>query len=168
MNKSLSQVVFTIALFGASAVAVAQEQSPERGSLEVQTVVQKLEESTDASGTTKTELLPLDTALPGDEVVYTVTFTNIGDETAENIKITNPIPNEMRYVAGTAFGPGSDIVYSIDGGQTYGKADVLTVSDNSGATRPADSNDYTHIQWALNTPLEVGERSFARFRAVVR
>ena len=127
-----------------------------------------LDEVIDENGETKTELVELDTAVPGDEVVYTVTFTNIGNEPAENIRITNPIPQQMRYVTGTAFGPGSYVEYSVDGGETWGEAQSLLIRDESGSERPAAADDFTHIRWALNAPLAAGERSFARFRAVVR
>jgi len=149
--------------------AIAQESDdPPAGSLEVRTVVQKMHEQIDEYGERKTELVPVDTAVPGDEVVYTVTFSNTGEEPAENVLITNPIPPQMRYVSGTAFGPGTEIEYSADGGQTWGRPDLLRVSTDSGAERPAEADDYTHIRWALNAPLRSGEHSFARFRAVVR
>lgn len=151
------------------AVAAAQEAGTgQRGSLEVKTVVQKLTETVSESGEATTELSAVDTAVPGDEVVYTVTFTNVGVEPAENIRITNPIPEQMRYVSGTAFGPGSDIEYSADGGQTFAQAPLLRVMDETGNERPAEADDFTHIRWALNAPLAVGEGSFARFRAVIR
>jgi uncharacterized repeat protein (TIGR01451 family) len=142
--------------------------APPRGSLEVKTVVQKLSETVDESGERKTELVAIDTAVPGDEVVYTVMFTNIGAEPADNIRITNPIPAQMRYLSGTAFGPGSDIEYSVDGGQTFGQPPLLRISDDAGNERPAEAGDFTHIRWALNAPLDAGEGGFARFRAVIR
>jgi uncharacterized repeat protein (TIGR01451 family) len=157
-----------LAGFGTAVFAQATDAAPQRGSLEVQTVVQKLHEEVDENGERTTELVAVDTAVPGDEVVYTVTFTNVGKEPAENIRITNPIPAQMRYVSGTAFGPGTDIEYSVDGGSSWGRPQVLRISTNNGNERLAEADDYTHIRWALNSPLEVGERSFARFRAVVR
>lgn len=167
MNFPKSYVFRLVA--GAALAAIsgpAPAQQP--GALEVQTVVQKVLEQADENGEKKTELVGVETAIPGDEVVYTVTFTNIGDERAENILITNPIPPQLRYVSGTAFGPGTEVEYSVDGGATWGRAAALRVMTDSGNQRMAEPDDYTHIRWALNTPLEVGERSFARFRAVVR
>ena len=165
MTKAMLTGLLTMTLGS----ALAQEPSSgQRGSLEVKTVVQKLSETVNEDGESRTELVDVDTAVPGDEVVYTVTFTNIGAEPAENIRITNPIPEQMRYVSGTAFGPGSDIEYSVDGGNTWGRPALLRVQDDTGNDRPAEANDFTHIRWALNTPLAAGEGSFARFRAVIR
>jgi uncharacterized repeat protein (TIGR01451 family) len=168
--RTAAGVALALVITLADSAVFAQESdaAPQRGSLEVQTVVQKLREQVDENGARKTELVAVDTAVPGDEVVYTVTFVNIGAEPAENIRITNPIPPQMRYVSGTAFGPGTEVEYSVDGGSTWGQATALLVGTDSGVERPAEPDDYTHIRWALNAPLEVGERSFARFRAVVR
>lgn len=163
--SSLLALVFA---FAGSAVFAQESGGAQRGTLEVKTEVQKLHEQVDENGEPKTELVAVDTAIPGDEVVYTVTFTNVGEEPADNILITNPIPAQMRYVSGTAFGPGTEVEYSVDGGATWGQATALIVSTESGAERLAEPDDYTHIRWAFNSPLEVGEHSFARFRAVVR
>jgi uncharacterized repeat protein (TIGR01451 family) len=35
-------------------------------------------------------------ALPGDEVVYTVSFTNVSKQAADNIRITNTDSERMR------------------------------------------------------------------------
>ena len=168
--RAVAAFLFALACVSAGGLVFAQEsgEAPARGALEVRTVVQKVLQQVDENGEVTTELVGVDTAVPGDEVVYTVTFTNLGAEPAENILITNPIPPQMRYVSGTAFGPGTEVEYSVDGGTTWGQAAALRVSTASGDERLAEPDDYTHIRWALNAPLEVGQRSFARFRAVVR
>jgi len=143
----------------------AQEPS---GALELKTVVEKVEQLTEQDGTVKTRLVPVATALPGDEVVYTVMFKNVGRERAENIQITNPIPAEMRYLDGSAFGPGTEIHYSADGGISYGRPEQVLVPDSEGEQRLAAAQDYTHIRWHVTTPLDAGAQGFARFRAVVR
>jgi uncharacterized repeat protein (TIGR01451 family) len=138
------------------------------GNLELTTVVEKVVEVKQGDAASKTELVPVDVALPGDEVVYTVSFKNVSPQAADNIKITNPIPRAMRYLANSAFGPGSDVLYSVDGGLTYGSPKELTVKADDGSRRAADASDYTHIRWLLKAPLDAGAKGFARFRAVVR
>jgi uncharacterized repeat protein (TIGR01451 family) len=153
----------------AAQLAFAQDSAPQsQGSLELRTVVEKVTEVVDEAGNVKTEIVPVETALPGDEVVYTVTFKNVGDQTADHILITNPIPPEMSYVEDSATGPGTDIRYSADGGQTYAKPEEIQVPDDAGGERTAAADEYTHIRWALNNPLDAGSQGFARFRAVVR
>ena len=60
--------------------------------VQITTVVQKVEVSTDDAGATQRELVEATTVVPGDSVVYTITFENVGDQAAENVRITNPVP----------------------------------------------------------------------------
>jgi uncharacterized repeat protein (TIGR01451 family) len=108
------------------------------------------------------------TPLSGDEVVYTIAFTNVSTTPAQNIRISTPIPPTMRYFAGTAAAPGSKVLYSVDGGRTYGAPAELFVAAPDGATHSAEAADYTHVRWVLDAPLDAGAKGFARFRAIVR
>ena len=104
--------------------------------------------------------------MPGEKVVVTTTFQNISGESADNVVITNPISNELIYVDGSAFGPGTDIEFSVDGGQTFAAAADLTVTED-GVTRSADANDFTHIRWVMREELAAGAQGVARFSAVL-
>lgn len=157
--QALFRLTLIVAIFLAAA-AGAQEQ----GHLNVRTVVQKEEVVVNDAGETERHLVPADTVVPGDDVVYTITFTNISDESAENVVITNPIADSLTYIAGSAFGPGTVIEFSVDGGQTFGSADELVVGVDGGQ-RPAGADDFTHVRWTLETDLEAGAQGMARFRA---
>ena len=133
----------------------------------VQTVAQVEERYVDSSGDTQTRLVAADAVVPGDQVIYTVTFTNNGDEPAQQIVITDPVPSQMRYVDGSAFGPGTDITFSTDGGETFAAAEQLVVTDARGRERPARASDFTHIRWGFRQVLAPGERGYARFKAVL-
>ncbi|HUQ52538.1 MAG TPA: hypothetical protein VM692_09970, partial [Gammaproteobacteria bacterium] len=63
---------------------------------------------------------------------------------------------------------GSEALFSIDNGRTFGRPEELTVPTANGGTRPADAADYTHVRWILSAPLDVGASGVARFRAVPR
>ena len=141
-------------------VAGAQE----RGHLNVRTVVQKEEVTVTDKGETERRLVPAETVVPGDDVVYTITFTNVSEETAENIVITNPIAEALTYVDGSAFGPGTVIEFSVDGGRHFAPADELVVSTSDG-DRPALASDFTHVRWTMQTDLQAGAQGMARFRA---
>jgi uncharacterized repeat protein (TIGR01451 family) len=167
VRQSLRSLCAALAL-GGLVSAAAQQGDAAAGNLELTTVVEKVVEVKQSDGASKSELVPVDVALPGDEVVYTVSFKNVGKQAADNIRITNPIPSEMRYLANSAFGPGSDVLYSVDGGLTYGVPKELTVKADNGTRRTADASDYTHIRWLMKAPLDAGAKGFARFRAVVR
>lgn len=81
------------------------------------TSVSKVEATLDGGGRVKRELVPVDEVVPGEELRYTITFTNTSEATvdAERIIITNPIPDGTQYVAGSAGGEGAQVEYSTDG-----------------------------------------------------
>jgi uncharacterized repeat protein (TIGR01451 family) len=140
--------------------AFAQEQAH----LNVRTIVQKEEVTVTESGETERNLVPADTVVPGDDVVYTITFTNISDQSAENIVITNPIAESLTYVQGSAFGPGTFIEFSVDNGKSFAPPEKLLVATN-GDTRPARAEDFTHVRWTMQNELEAGAQGMARFKA---
>jgi uncharacterized repeat protein (TIGR01451 family) len=152
-------MILITATFLAMAV-FAQEQ----GHLNVRTVVQKEEVTVNDSGETERKLVSADTIVPGDDVVYTITFTNISDESAENIVITNPISGNLTYVQGSAFGPGTIIEFSVDDGMSFAAAGELRVATN-GSERPASAADFTHVRWTMQNELEAGAQGMARFKA---
>ena len=160
MKYSISAILMMLAL---SLQAVAQEP----GHLNVTTTVQKQEVTVNDSGEAETRLVAADTVVPGESVVYTITFQNISDEPAANVVITNPISEDLTYVSGSAFGPGTVIQFSTNGGQNFAAADELTVIDD-GVSRPAGPDDFTHIRWVMQNELAVGAQGTARFTAVLK
>jgi uncharacterized repeat protein (TIGR01451 family) len=100
--------------------------------------VQKKEVFLNDTGEEEKRLVPAEKVLPGETVYYTITFTNTSDEVADNVVVTNPIAEELMYLDGSAFGPGMEIVFSVDGGETFAVADELNVTDN-GETRAAEA-----------------------------
>jgi hypothetical protein len=70
----------------------------------------------------------------------------------------------MTYVVGSAFGPGSDIVFSVDGGRSFAEPENLFVTE-SGVERLASADDYTHIRWLVNNDIVAGAQGMAQFRA---
>ena len=159
MNNLMTFVIALGIAFLAKTV-LAQEQ----GHLLVKTIVQKEEVSVDASGDRTTRLVDASTVVPGDEVIYTVTFSNISEEPAENVVITNPLPAELTYIQGSAFGPGAEIVFSVDGGQSFASAGDLSVIED-GVKRAATAKDFTHIRWVMTNDIAIGSQGVARFRA---
>ncbi|MEM8984780.1 MAG: hypothetical protein AAGC71_17355 [Pseudomonadota bacterium] len=156
-----AQTLFAIATLGFAGLAA---NAADAGDLEVKTVVQKEAEVVAADGSKSVELVAADAVVPGEEVIYTVTFTNVSDKATDNIVISNPIPSQLTYVYGSAFGPGTTITFSVDGGQTFGSPETLVVVDGD-VERAATTEDFTNIRWEVQNPLNVGQRGFARFRA---
>ena len=157
----ISHVIgFSLLLFFSSANAISQEQ----GHLNVTTVVQMEEVSVDDDGERQTRLIPAGSVVPGDVVIYTTTVENISEEAADNVVVTSPVPEHLTYVAGSAFGPGMVIEFSVDGGVNYASAADLTVDDD-GQQRAATAADYTHIRFVMQNDLAAGAQGVARFRA---
>ena len=160
MNKFLSCGLMVLMVLPAFAA--------ETGNIVVTTTAQFEEVTVNEAGEETTRLVDVTTVVPGDQVIYTVTFRNIGEQPAERVTITDPIPEEMAYVDGSVFGPGTDITFSVDGGNTFAAAEELTVLDDVGNERTAQAADYTHIRWVMRNALPPGEQGYARFRAILR
>lgn len=160
MNKLQKTIVAGCAIFAAFATPAFAQQ----GHLNVKTEVQKEEIVVTATGETERRLVAAATVVPGDDVIYTITFTNISAEVAENVVITNPISDNLTYVEGSAFGPGTNIEFSVDGGATYGDLTALTV-EADGVQRPAKTEDITHVRWSMQNELQAGAKGMAQFRA---
>lgn len=102
----------------------------------------------------------------GQVVYYTVRIRNVSSEYARNVTVTQRIPANTVYVADSASGPGTDVTFSIDGGQTFAPADELRATDAGGMQRTVPLDEYTHIRWHLRNALAPGAVALARFRAV--
>lgn len=161
-RRTLKTFLLAVLLaFGAPALA---QQS---GTLDVSQTVQKELVETSESGETTTRLVDAETVIPGERVIYTTTFRNVGSDPAANVVITNPISENLEYVDGSAFGPGMRLEFSVDGGSTFADADSLTVV-NGEETRQARGSDYTHIRWTLTGELAPGAQGVVRFTAVLK
>jgi len=134
--------------------------------LDVHTVVQKEEVFVNEAGESEKRLVAADVVVPGETVYYTITFTNISDEAADNVVITNPIADDLVYVDGSGFGPGADMQFSVDGGKTFAVLQELTVTAD-GVTRAAKASDFTHVRWVMKNSLDAGAQATARFAAVL-
>lgn len=114
----------------------------------------------------KTVREPARDAEPGNELIYTIRFANLGDETATDLVVDNPLPTGVSFVADSATGPG-ELRVSADRGRTFAAPDALTLptrlADGRTVQLPAPPDRYTDVQWVLDrlpaaTTAEVGFR----------
>jgi hypothetical protein len=156
-----------LAAFSCAGVGVAAE--PEAAPRAV-VVSSTLERIAAAAGTAGDEVQPAaDTvASHADQLIVSVRFTNTSPQVVDGLRITSPVPADVRYVAGSASGPGSTVLFSADNGRTFGRPAELTLALPDGGTRLADAADYTHVRWILEAPLAAGAAGVARYRAVPR
>ena len=109
-------------------------------------------------------MVPATRLSQGQVVYYTVRITNPTPVFANNVVVSQKVPDNTLYMEDSAAGPGADVEFSVDGGMTFARADELKLSD--GTRAPPER--YTHIRWRLHNPLAPGSVALARFRAVFR
>ena len=112
-----------------------------------------------------------DKSAPGETLIFTLSYTNTGDEKAVDVKLDNPLPSGTRYVADSAAGANSQVSFSVDGGKTFAKPDQLTVekvaAGNKKEKTRAQVADYTTIRWVISE-IQPGQSGQVSFRAQVQ
>jgi uncharacterized repeat protein (TIGR01451 family) len=103
-----------------------------------------------------------------DQLIVSVRFTNSSGHVIDSVRITSPVPADVQYVPNSASGPGSEVLFSVDNGRSFGRPGELTFSAADGSVRNADPAEYTHVRWVLRAPLDAGATGIARYRAVPR
>ena len=147
---------------------IPQAMAAEKGSIELKMIAQQEIVVENEKGEKEIKREDASKVVPGDHVIYTIEYKNVGDENANSIVINNPVPENMHYVPGTANGQGTDIVFSVDGGKSFDKPENLKVVDEDGNPRLATARDYTHVRWTLSNELEAGKMGEVSYRAELR
>jgi len=97
--------------------------------------------------------VPAKEAKPGDTVIFQLHYHNQGDEAAKNAALVDPVPLETTYIAGSAFGPGSEITFSADDGKHYAVPKKLIrekkLADGTVEKKLIPPRFYTHIRWLI-------------------
>jgi uncharacterized repeat protein (TIGR01451 family) len=141
----------------------------------VVTLVAEVRDEVELAGRPFARLAPATILHQGQEVFYTVRILNPAAEAARDVVVVQRIPLNTSYVPHSAGGPGADITFSVDGGQSFAREGQLVVTEQTSLavssnrvalTRPARPQDYTHIRWRLRNSLAPGAVALARFRAV--
>jgi uncharacterized repeat protein (TIGR01451 family) len=118
------------------------------------------------------EVIRIDAAkakvVPGDTVIFTTSYTNLGDKPATDIVINNPVPENMLYIDGSAEGINTRIEFSVDNGGAFAAANKLKIKNANGKEQLATAADYTQIRWIRNSALEKGATGTVSFRAKVK
>ena len=122
----------------------------------------------DKDGNVSYDYVVPDLALPGDVMLYTISFENMSTDPAEGIVINNPVPNNSKYRADSAEGKNTEIIFSTDDGKSFAAPGSLVVKDKDGKEWKAKPETYTHIRWVYNKPLAPGEKSKVSFKTQIK
>ena len=165
MARKKIGIFWVVVLLMFSTAAWAQQ----KGSIELKSAaeVEVVEKNANGEKTVKRMDAAKAKVIPGDVVIFTTSYSNIGKEPATAVVIKNPVPQHTVYVDKTAEGKGTRIEFSADGGKTYG-AEKLTVKDSGGKVRKAMPSDYTHIKWIVAKPVPPGGKGSVSFKAKLK
>jgi uncharacterized repeat protein (TIGR01451 family) len=146
MKKLTTLTTLLIALTLAATAALAAAK------VGIKITAQK-EVTTVKAGKKETKLIPAKKYAPNDLIVYTITYTNNGDQPATNAVIDDPVPAGTSYVPGSAKGEGAEISFSIDKGKTFAAPTLLTYETKGagGKKEPhvAAPEEYTNVRWVV-------------------
>src|SRR5262245_58981587 len=99
-------VTMSVMKVGLSALALVlmagNALAQEKGCILLKTVAENEIVSKDAQGNQTTRVVPVDKIVPGDEVIYRISATNICDQAAESVVIDNAVPEHMNYIGKSA------------------------------------------------------------------
>jgi uncharacterized repeat protein (TIGR01451 family) len=158
-------VVFAVAPLASSRVSAQTKPAaaaPSTVTLKSETFVARA--TTDASGKKKNELFPALRVLPGDPLVFMVSYQNTGKAPATKFVINNPVPNGVDFTGVEQ----NWATVSVDGGKTFGALATLKIKKADGALRSALPADVTHIRWLFTAAIPAGGQGRVMFYAVVK
>lgn len=166
MKQSGSTKLIIAALVAFLALPLAAWAQPKVGI----TITAEKEVVVVEKGKQVTKLVKTKDIQPDKKIVYTLSYSNTGDETATNVIISDPIPAGTVYIAGSATERGG-VTFSIDHGKSFDKSTLLTyeVTTATGKKekRIAAPEDYTDIQWIIAT-VPAGGKGSVSFRVKVK
>ncbi|MGK0473345.1 MAG: putative repeat protein (TIGR01451 family) [Candidatus Azotimanducaceae bacterium] len=163
-NQGFIKVLYTAALL--TVFHLPAHAAPALGAIRISSIAEQEIQVVNKNGQKEVSRVPVETAVPGDEIIYTTTFENIINKPTGNIVITNPVPNDTTFQ--DASGANTDITFSVDGGKQYATPDKLVVKTQNDETRAAVPADYTHVRWVYKGELGVGKISEISFRTVIK
>lgn len=156
--KTLAALLATALLLPATAIAAPEISINMRAEIEV---------TVEKDGKEVIERVAAAEVVPGQEVIYTLSYVNASADKALNVVLNNLIPANTSYKPDSAWGENAATQFSIDNGQTFKQPALLAyeVTNDKGEKqkRKASPEKYTNIRWIVkeiagNSKGEVGFR----------
>jgi len=151
-------------LAGGLTVTAQAEQAvqPEKkiiNQLVVDQMVERRLIETNAQGVLVERYEQADQVLPGEHVRFSIKYENQLEDSAEDIVLVMPVPDQMDFIEGSVTPSGMTYQISRDGGMTY-----LTPS----AMPEDEAERITHIKWLFDMPVLPGETGQVSMSAILR
>lgn len=106
--------------------------------------------------------------VPGDRVVFTLSYRNGGSDAANGFRATNPMPAPVQFVS--AAEEWAEV--SVDGGKNWGKLATLKVpakaEDGTSVERAAGPEDVTHVRWVFASAIAPGSEGSLTYRGIIK
>lgn len=158
MKKLLIALAATMMVPVSPVLAAAQQNVQLSSSMFVERITKT------AEGKEERKLEEPKSVVPGDVIVFQISYKNAGSDAATEFVVTNPLPTAITFAGGES--NGADL--SVDGGQNWGQLATLQVKQADGTMRPAQPADVTHIRWAFSQPIPAGQSGQVSFKGVVK
>jgi uncharacterized repeat protein (TIGR01451 family) len=72
-----------------------------------------------ADGTESITYTPATDVEPGEQVRYSLSYSNQGADAADSVSLVMPVPAEVTYLEGSVERALSDVTFSVDSGETF-------------------------------------------------
>lgn len=144
--------------------AIASTAAVAAGPLQVVSKILAEQRVRAPDGTTAVTLVAAKKAVPGDRMVFLLSYRNTGKQPVGGLVLDNPVPPGIAYRGPAVNSPVPDV--SVDG-KTYGALATLRVRTPAGA-RAASPDDVTAVRWRLAAPLAAGAQGQFAFQAVLK
>lgn len=147
MNRFIRfrQIAWGLCVLGAFSFGSADAQGA--GGIQISNSVFREVTVKNPDGGMATKLVPAERAAPGDEMIYEIEYRNAGTDTATEVAIENPLPDEVVFVGA----PVPPTAVSVDDGKTFDSLARLTVTGADGRPRAAQPADVTNLRWVVPT-----------------
>ena len=164
MHGKSQRIVILLALFLISSPVWAKPEI-------TLSITSEKEVMTMVNGKKVVKRMPAKDVDPGQVLIFTLSYSNKGNEDATNVVVDNPIPKEVVYTVGSAEGAGSNITFSINGGKDFKKPTMLTYEikgpDGKIVKKKASPEQYTNVKWVIKK-VPPGKGGTVSFKAKVK
>lgn len=143
--------------------AAAQTAASPPSQVSLESDIKLVKESIGQDGSRRIELVEPSTIIPGDRLLFGISYSNNGAEAVSDFELVNPLPKAVKLTHDAD----GDLIVSVDGGNHWGRLADLGITQPDGTDRPAQPSDVTHIRWTLAV-VQPGESGRLEYSAIVR